>query len=84
MFCTTASPETGSVSFSREIRCKNRLQLFRCNPFPAIGYHDFNAIDAAFTCFNRNRALTPNGMNGVQVQIQQNLRQPVGIGLNSW
>ena len=74
--------QTSTISFGRVVRRKNGLQLFRRNPLPAIGHHDFNAIAAAFTRFNRNRALTDYCMNGVQIKIQQNLGEPIGIGLN--
>nr|AGR88902.1 enterotoxin [Salmonella enterica subsp. enterica serovar Typhimurium] len=76
-------PQTCPVSFGRKIRRKNRLQLIRGDPFPAIGNSDDNAVGPTFFCLYANRSLAANRMNSVQVQIQQHLSQPVRVSLNT-
>lgn len=75
-------PQSRTVRFGRVVRGKNGGQLFWRNPFPTVYNGDFNAIGSACACLNTNGPLIPDGMNCIQIKIQQYLRQPVRIGLN--
>lgn len=74
-------PQSGTFGFGGEVRGEDGFKLICRNSLTAVGNADFHAR-SAFICHNANHAMLTNSLNGIEIEIQQDLSQPVRIGLN--
>lgn len=74
-------PQSGAFGFGGEVRGEDGFKLIRRNSLTAVGNADFHAC-AAFAGRHANHAMLTNRLNSIEIEIQQDLSQPVRIGLN--
>ncbi len=73
--------QSGAFGFSGEVRSEDGIKLICRNSLTAVGNADFHAR-AAFAGRHANHAMLTNRLNSIEIEIQQDLSQPVRVGLN--